>query len=78
MPLLAETYQTKQPVNKVLRETVITAFAFLFALEFRDFIIDVIMIKLPNKTNEQLPFSAFILLLIALVTLIMITYWKDC
>lgn len=76
MPLPVETRVVKQPINKLLHATVLQAFSFLLALEARDLLAKVIAAFLPGNTSEKLVFSLFIVLVVALVTLLIITYWS--
>ena len=76
MPLPVETRPCKHPVNVMLRETVLAAFSFLLAIEIRDVLAKIVATCLPNNTGERLIVSIFIVLVIALMTLLVVTYWQ--
>jgi len=76
MPLLIEAVGQKQTVNDVLRDVIITAFALVTGLQFRELIVSASTYLSPNTKRDQILFNLFLTLLLFLITVVMVVVWQ--
>ena len=76
MPLLIESVGQRQTINNVLRDVIITAFAFVSGLQLRDLIISSSLFLSPQTKRDQILFNLFLTLLLFLITVVMVVVWQ--
>jgi len=75
MPLLVEEVAQKHTVNDVLRDVMITSFAFVTALQLRELIVSASLFLAPGTKRDQIIFNLFVALVLFLITIVMVIVW---
>ena len=71
MPLVIERPVTSQTTSELLTDVMLTSLAMLTALQFREFVVLVVDIVKPPGTAARITFTAFVALLILLLTVVL-------
>ena len=75
MPLQIEQIAATVTVSNALRDIILTALSFLAALSLREFLITATVAATPPGTKEALVFTAFIAMIVLLLTLVLAVVW---
>ena len=71
MPLLVERSVVSQTTSELLKDVTLTSLAMLSALTFRELVVLVVETVQPPGTSARIVFTAFVALLVMLLTVVL-------